>query len=173
MPGAGSDEVRTGTWVADRRPDQRAPGRDGRRRVGPETGCTPGVHDLLSPVLRALWGIAGVLQHRQGPGRGGRLHPRASRRPPLRPGQLGLAAGQRAHRLGHAHRAHGRRVVSQPQGGGEMTDRISWDDVCKVYPDIPLEELQAQLRGYGYKDTEYSLDSLMFEVITEGCWVDW
>lgn len=53
------------------------------------------------------------------------------------------------------------------------TDRITWDDVQAVYPDIPLDELKAQLAGYGYKDTEYSLDALTFEVITEGSWAGW
>ena len=52
-------------------------------------------------------------------------------------------------------------------------DRITWDDVQAVYPHVPLDNLKAQLAGYGYKDVDYSLDNLTFEVVTAGCWIEW
>lgn len=47
-------------------------------------------------------------------------------------------------------------------------DRVTWEDVQAVYPDIPLEELQQQLADYGV-----TLDDLSFEVVTEGSWARW
>lgn len=51
------------------------------------------------------------------------------------------------------------------------TPRITWADIEAVYPEIPPEELRGQLAGYGYR--EHQLDDLIFEVVTEGSWVDW
>jgi hypothetical protein len=51
-----------------------------------------------------------------------------------------------------------------------MTDRISWDDVARVYPGQTMKDLQ---EAVAYYDGRVTLDMLVFEVITEGSWVGW